>query len=99
MLEGCPRSRDGFVRPLTFALSSALAGSMCVVQAKSMSELVELIFSTDGFGPVLGDWLFWFDLSLLFVFLFTWLSRLNAALAKYDPLFIIPLVQVRRPYF
>ena len=59
-LRGSPRPRDGLVRPVTFALSSALAGSMCVVQAKSMSELVELVL-TDGLGHVLGDWLFWYN--------------------------------------
>ena len=57
------------------------------------SELVEIVF-TDGLGAVLGDWFFWLVLVLLLFFLFIWLSRLQQCLAKYDPLFIIPLVQV-----
>ena len=41
-------------------------------------------------------WVEWFTYAVLAYFLVTvgfWLYRLNAALGKYDPLFIIPLLQ------
>lgn len=77
--------------PITYAVSSALAGSQCVVQAKSMSELFELIVTGD-WGTI-AHWFFWFNLVLLMIFLITWLVRMQRALGKYDPLFIIPLLQ------
>ena len=42
---------------------------------------------------MLADPLFYISLVLTVFFLCVWLYRLNAALGKYDPLFIIPLIQ------
>jgi len=84
---------DSIVLPVTFATSSAIVGSMCVVMSKCMSELTE-IFVTGPNGPdVLASPLFYISLILTVIFLCGWLYRLNAALGKYDPLFIIPLLQ------
>jgi len=44
--SGHPRPGYRLVLPITFAVSSALAGSMCVVQAKTMSELFEIFVSS-----------------------------------------------------
>lgn len=44
---GNPMSNDEVILPITYAISSAVVGSMCVVMAKCMSELTE-IFITDG---------------------------------------------------
>ncbi|KAL3905257.1 MAG: hypothetical protein SGPRY_010975, partial [Prymnesium sp.] len=50
---------DSIILPVTFAVSSAVVGSMCVVMSKCMSELVE-IFVTEGIDvcpllPALSD--------------------------------------------
>ena len=56
-----------------------------------MSELFEIFLSEP--GCILTEPFFYTTLILLFTFLTIWLTRLNAALTKYDPLFIIPLLQ------
>jgi len=79
------------IRPVTFGLSSALLGSHCVVQAKCMSELFEIFLLEP--GCILAHWFFYMTLILLFFFLYQWLTRLSIALRKYNPIFIIPLLQ------
>jgi len=77
--------------PILYAVSSALIGTQSVVQAKVFSELMELWL-----GSGVNIWVAWYTYATLAYFLVTvafWLYRLNAALAKYDPLFIIPLLQ------
>jgi len=91
--SGRPKPNHQIVLPVTFALTSAIAGSQAVVQAKSMSELVELVFTDLGVVGLLKEWFFYFCLVLLLVFLMIWLTRLSSALGKYDPLFIIPMLQ------
>ena len=71
------------VLPFTFALSSAFVGSQAVVHAKTMSELVELVFTIGPLG-LLSSWFFYFACVLLFATMGMWLYRLNAALGKYD---------------
>lgn len=89
-----PLPAHATVLPVTFALSSALAGAQAVVQAKSMSELVELVFDPAvGVPGLLSSWFFYFCLLLLFLSGGVWLHRLSTALGKYDPLFIIPMLQ------
>ena len=51
------------------------------------------IFLDGNYGPVLSHWFFYVTLAVLLVCMATWLGRLNAALCKYYPIFIIPLVQ------
>jgi len=60
-------------------------------QAKCMSELFEIFLAEP--TCILTHWFFYVTLVLLLICLFIWLARLNAALTKYDPLFIIPLLQ------
>ena len=57
-----------------------------------MGEMVT-IFIEGQFGSVLSHWFFYVTLVLLLCCMAVWLGRLNAALRKYDPIFIIPLVQ------
>ncbi len=92
--EGQPLRGHRAILPATFAWSSASIGAIAVIQSKTMSELVELAFS-DGFRPLilLESWFFHFSLVLLLVSLIGWLYRLAAALKRFDPLFIIPLLQ------
>jgi len=91
-LSGNPRPYSALVLPVTFAVSTAVFGSFCVVSAKTMGELVT-IFLGGQFGPVLSHWFFYVTLVVLLVCMSVWLGRLNAALRLYDPIFIIPLVQ------
>lgn len=77
--------------PILYAASSALIGTQSVVQAKAFSELMELWL---GQGVLI--WVEWFTYVVLGYFLVTvafWLYRLNAALGKYEPIYIIPLLQ------
>ena len=77
--------------PTLYAISSALIGTQSVVQAKALSELIELWLS--GAEAI---WSSGFTYAVLGYFAVTvgfWLYRLNAALGKYDPLFIIPQLQ------
>lgn len=46
-IKKMPYKHDAVILPVTFAVSSAIIGSMCVVMSKCMSELVE-IFVTEG---------------------------------------------------
>jgi hypothetical protein len=51
------------------------------------------IFLSGAFDAVLTHWFFYVTLAQLLLCMALWLGRLNAALRKYDPIFIIPLVQ------
>ena len=89
---GAQRCGPPQLMPILYAVSSALIGTQSVVQAKAFSELMELWL-----GSGVNIWVEWFTYVVLAYFLVTvgfWLYRLNAALGKYDPLFIIPLLQV-----
>ena len=89
--NGEPPSCPPVLLPVLYAVSSALIGTQSVVQAKAFSELIELWLT----GQAL-IWTHWFTYVVLLYFAVTvafWLYRLNAALGKYDPLFIIPLLQ------
>lgn len=88
---GAQRCGPPQLMPILYAVSSALIGTQSVVQAKAFSELMELWL-----GSGVNIWVEWFTYVVLAYFLVTvgfWLYRLNAALGKYDPLFIIPLLQ------
>lgn len=90
--EGLPYA--DYVLPVTYATFSALFGTIAVVMAKVLSELVTLwITGTDIFFG--GDaWFTWATLVAWIAFVAVWLFRMNEALSLYDPLFIIPLLQV-----
>ncbi|KAL1499908.1 hypothetical protein AB1Y20_012591 [Prymnesium parvum] len=78
------------VLPVTFAITSALIGTQSVVQAKSLSEVVEQL----GCGvPIFSFYYTYIAVTLFLTQVAVWLYRLTAALALYDPLFIIPLLQ------
>lgn len=90
--EGLPRA--AYVLPVTYATFSALFGTISVVLAKVLSELVTLwAQGTDIFFG--GDaWFTWVTLVGWLGFVGVWLFRMNEALSLYEPLFIIPLLQV-----
>ena len=80
------------IQPLAFALASALVGTQAVVQAKCAAEAVKLI-AVGCVVQVLESWYLYVTIVLLASCGALWLYRLNLALASYDPLFIIPLLQ------
>lgn len=80
------------VLPVAFSMSSALVGTQSVVQAKCLAELLPILF--DG-SNIFIHWYTWMVIILFVTQLAVWLSRLTEALNYFDPLFIIPLLQVR----
>ena len=82
------------VLPVTFALSSALIGTQSVVQAKCLSECLEQALAHS--VNIFGYWYFWITLFLFGSLVAVWLFRLTEALRLFEPLFIIPMLQVRR---
>jgi len=77
--------------PVLYAVSSALVGTQSVVQAKAFSELIELWIS--GQEMIWSHWFTYATLGYFGVTVAFWLYRLNAALGKYDALYIIPMLQ------
>ena len=81
--------------PVTYATFSALFGTFSVVQAKVLSELVTL--QLEGSSNIFWGsdaWFTYVTLVAWLAFVGVWLFRMNEALSLYDPLFIIPLLQV-----
>jgi len=77
--------------PICYALFSTIIGTQSVVQAKCLSELLQLTLKGENqltnpftYG-VLAAWL----LSTVY-----WVHRMNRALSKFPGLFVIPLLQV-----
>jgi len=84
-----------YMLPVTYATFSALFGTFSVVQAKVLSELVTL--QLEGSSNIFWGsdaWFTYVTLVAWLAFVGVWLFRMNEALSLYDPLFIIPLLQV-----
>ena len=77
---------------ILYSTYSALFGSTSVVFAKLIAEFLLLL--GDGI-PIFSHWYFYVNLVAWIVLMSYWLARLNNALALYDPLFIIPMLQAR----
>ena len=75
---------------ILYSTYSALFGSTSVVFAKLLAEFLVLNFSG---VEVFTHWLFYATLLAWLGLMLFWLKQLNNALALYDPLFIIPLLQ------
>jgi hypothetical protein len=93
--EGHKLPYSDYVLPITYATFSALFGTLSVVLAKQLSELVTLWLSEGEnifWGP--DAWFTYVTLFAWLAFVGVWLFRMNEALSLYDPLFIIPLLQV-----
>ncbi|KAJ8605357.1 hypothetical protein CTAYLR_002344 [Chrysophaeum taylorii] len=80
------------VLPVTYAAFSALFGTQSVVQAKCLAELLQAAAPT--VYPVFLHWFTYVALVSWIGLVVVWLARMNAALGLYDPIFIIPLLQV-----
>jgi len=79
------------VTAILFSTFSALFGTLSVVFAKILAELLDLYFQYE--VPIFTHWFLYATLVCWVVLVGVWLSRMNEALSKFDPLFIIPLLQ------
>lgn len=89
------------ILPILYSMPSALlGGGQMIVQSKCLSELAEITFTPKVPGddrPLpIAHWFFWVELVLVSSFGIFWFFRLTESLGMYDPLFIIPLMQVSR---
>jgi len=95
-LAGVPFKNSDNVMAILYSTYSALFGSSSVVFAKLMAEFLILL----GQGKKVADsWFFYVVILCWLVLMLYWLKRLNDALALYDPLFIIPLLQANFIFF
>lgn len=92
---GRPLPHSHLVLPITYAVFSALFGTQSVVQIKCVAALL----FTLGLGGALSEPFTYLFLGVWIVFVVVWLMRLNEALGKYEPMFIIPLFQVNFIFF
>jgi|Transcript_75496 hypothetical protein len=95
--EGTPLPHSHLVLPITYAVFSALFGTLSVVFAKCLAILLER--STTYCEKVFEDFFTYICILAWICLVGVWLFRLNEALSKYNPLFIIPLLQVNFIFF
>jgi fructose-specific phosphotransferase system IIC component len=88
-------SMDQFIRPLTFSLTSASLGSQSTLQAKCLSSLLV----TSDPVAALTDYFTYFVLIGFVAGTAFWLIRMNRALAYFEPMFVIPVLQVCWTFF
>ncbi len=92
-----PLCYSSVVIPLSYSIWSALFGTQSVVQAKVLAELLAVHSSKE--ENIFRSWFTYFTLLLWILTVGIWLSRLNNALSKFDPLVIIPLLQCSFIFF
>ena len=92
-----PLPHTEIIMPLCYSIWSALCGTQSVVQAKILAELLTL--QTSGTENVFRSKFLYVTLVLWFISAWIWLTRLNNSLSKFDPLFIIPLLQCSFIFF
>ena len=90
-LQPSPRSWAYKLLPFSYAAISAIIGTQSVLLAKSSSELVR---TTLGGNNQFNSPFTYFILTAWITSMVFWLYRMNAALRKFDGVFIIPVLQV-----
>ena len=90
-LQVSPRSWAYKLLPFSYAAISAIIGTQSVLLAKSSSELVR---TTLGGKNQFNSPFTYFILTAWITSMVFWLYRMNAALRKFDGVFIIPVLQV-----
>ena len=95
--SGNPLRFSGAVIPLSYSIWSALFGTQSVVQAKVLAEL--LSEHSSGEENIFQSWFTYATIIAWILTVAVWLSRLNYALSKFDPLLIIPLLQCSFIFF
>jgi len=81
---------------VVYAVFSALWGTLSVVFAKLLAQLVE--FQANNVN-IFSHWFTYVTILAWLVLMMYWLYRLNTALGLYNPLFIIPLLQANFIFF
>mmetsp|Transcript_4772 Transcript_4772/g.10253 ORF Transcript_4772/g.10253 Transcript_4772/m.10253 type:complete len:583 (+) Transcript_4772:116-1864(+) len=95
--SGKPIRYSDVVMPCVYSIWSALVGTQSVVQAKVLAEL--LAVQSSGTENVFESWFTYATIIVWLATVIVWLKRLNDALSKFDPLFIIPLLQCSFIFF
>ncbi len=95
--DGIPLPQTHIVMPICYSVVSALVGTQSVVQAKVLAEL--LAVQSSGKENVFKSSFVYWTILVWLMTVIVWLSRLNSALSKFDPLFIIPLLQCSFIFF
>lgn len=96
-LQDKPLRWSDAIMPLTYSIWSALFGTQSVVQAKVLAEL--LAVHGEGDEDIFHSWFTYATIVFWLVTVSVWLKRLNDALGKFNPLFIIPLLQCSFIFF
>ncbi|GMH95329.1 hypothetical protein TrVE_jg9083 [Triparma verrucosa] len=98
-LEGNPLPNSNVIMPIVYSVWSALFGTLSVSQAKVLGEL--LAINGDGVcqSNVFAHWFTYVTIITWLLTVSVWLHRLNDALGKFNPLFIIPLLQCMFIFF
>lgn len=94
---GKPIRYSSIVIPLSYSIWSALFGTQSVVQAKVLAELLAVHSSEE--ENIFESWFTYTTIIAWIMTVGVWLSRLNNALSKFDPLLIIPLLQCSFIFF
>ena len=89
--QGRPWSGSETIIPVTYAAFSAIFGTQSVVQAKGLMMALQLTLAGNNQfkHPFVWAMLGWWA-----VCSYVWLARMGKALRRFDPMFIIPLLQV-----
>ena len=95
--QGISLKFSGAVIPLSYSIWSALFGTQSVVQAKVLAELLSVHSSQE--ENIFHSWFTYVTIIIWISTVGIWLSRLNNALSKFEPLLIIPLLQCSFIFF
>ncbi|KAJ1450818.1 magnesium transporter NIPA-domain-containing protein [Pelagophyceae sp. CCMP2097] len=93
LCAGKPLPHTCTAMPVLYAWFSALFGTQSVVQAKCLAVLLGLA-GERGAAYVFTNWFTYVCILAWAALVTVWLHRMNAALGLYDPIFIVPLLQV-----
>jgi len=83
-------------RAIIYAMFSAIWGTLSVVFAKLLAQLVEFLADD---VDIFSHWFTYVTVVSWILLMLFWLWRLNSALRLFDPLFVIPLLQANFIYF
>jgi hypothetical protein len=92
-----PIKRSDVIMSCVYSIWSALFGTQSVVQAKVLAEL--LAVHSNGSENIFASWFTYATMLLWIMTVLVWLKRLNDALERFNPLFIIPLLQCSFIFF
>lgn len=98
-LSGTPLKYTATVIPLIYSISSAIFGTQSVVQAKVLAELLSIQSSSEYEENIFASWFTYATLIYWLLTVAVWLTRLNNALSKFNPIFIIPFLQCSFIFF